>query len=165
MFSSKTQFAGQRRARGMAAVELACGSVFLLVLTLLAIDITILMLGYELNDRACRDACRAAAQQSTQAAAQNAAMTILKTHKADGNYVTDPVMLTGPGDFQYEDFGGDPTAGNPTVTVTTECQVKTPVPLTFVGSVFGQDASGNNMAWTFRKRYTFPIVTFNLVLP
>jgi len=149
----------------MAAVELACGSVFLLVLTLLAIDITILMLGYELNDRACRDACRAAAQQASPQAAQVAATTILKTHKADGNYVTDPILLLGPGDFQYQDFGGNPTAGNPTVTVTTECKVKTPVPLTFVGSAFGQDAQGDNMSWTFRKRYTFPIVTFNLVLP
>lgn len=155
----------KRRTSGMAAVELACGSVFLLVLTLLAIDITILMLGYELNDRACRDACRAAAQQSTPTAAQNAANTILRTHKADGNYVSDPKLVLGAGNFTYQDFGGNPTAGNPTVTVTTECKVKTPVPLTFVGSVFGQDASGNNVAWTFRKRYTFPIVTFNLVLP
>lgn len=154
-----------RKSAGMAAVELACGSLFLLVLTLLAIDITILMLGYELNDRACRDACRAAAQQSTPQAAETAAKTILKTHKADGNYVTDPTMIVGPGDFLYQDFNGNPTAGNPTVTVTTECKVKTPVPLTFVGSVFGQDAEGGNLAWTFRKRYTFPIVTFNLVLP
>jgi Flp pilus assembly protein TadG len=155
----------KRRANGMAAVELACGSLFLLVLTFLAIDVTILMLGYELNDRACRDACRAAAQQSTPTAAQNAATTILKTHKADGNFVSDPTLILGAGNFQYQDFGGNPTAGNPTVTITTECRVKTPVPLTFVGSVFGQDASGNNVAWTFRKRYTFPIVTFNLVLP
>lgn len=164
MLSKKNRMK-KRKSSGMAAVELACGSLFLLVLTLLAIDITILMLGYELNDRACRDACRAAAQQSTPTAAQNAANTILKTHKADGNYVSDPTLVLGAGNFTYQDFGGNPTAGNPTVTVTTECKVKTPVPLTFVGSVFGQDASGNNVAWTFRKRYTFPIVTFNLVLP
>ena len=162
---SRAELSIKKRGKGLAAVELACGSFFLLVLTLLAIDITILMLGYELNDRACRDACRAAAQQSTPLAAQNAASTILKTHIADGNFVTNPTLLTGPAYFQYQDFGGNPSAGNPTVTVTTECKVKTPVPLTFVGSVFGHDGDWTSDQWTFRKRYTFPIVTFNLVLP
>lgn len=155
----------RRRNKGLAAVELACGSVFLLVLSLFAIDITVLMLGYELNDRACRDACRAAAQQASPTAAQNAASAILRTHRADGTFVTHPTLLTGPTYFQYQDFGGDPTAGNPMVTVTTECRVVTPVPLVFVGSLFGHDGSFQNNSWTFRKQYTFPIVAFNLVLP
>ncbi len=153
------------RNKGLAAVELACGSVFLLVLTLFFIDITVLMLGYELNDKACRDACRAAAQQGTPMDAQNAAAAILRTHRADGNFVTDPILLTGPTYFQYQDYVGDPTAGNPMVTVTTECRVKTPVPLGFVGSLFGHDSSWQNNSWTFRKQYSFPIAAFNLVLP
>ncbi len=154
-----------RVRKGMAAVEVACGSFFLLVLTLMAIDVTILMLGYEMNDRAARDACRAAAQQSNLVAAQNAARTILKTHKGDGYFITDPNLLVSAGDFVYQDFGGNPTAGNPTVTVTTEVHVKTPVPLSFAGNNFGHDGSWVNDSWTFRKRYTFPIVAFNLVLP
>ncbi|MBZ0187974.1 MAG: hypothetical protein K8F91_17130, partial [Candidatus Obscuribacterales bacterium] len=89
----------------------------------------------------------------------------LKNHKTDGNYLTQPQLLTGPGQFQYQDFGGDPTAGNPTVTVTTEMLVKTPVPLVFVGSMFGHNGDWVSDQWTFQKKYTFPIVSFNLVLP
>lgn len=154
-----------RRQRGLAAVEIACGSLFLCVFLLLAIDVSILMLGYEVNDKACRDACRAAAQQSSPTEAITAAQAILKTHQTDGNFVTQPIMLTGASNFQYQDFGGDPLAGNPTVTVTTECRVKTPVPLVFVGNNFGHDGGWVNDYWTFRKKYTFPIVTFTLQLP
>jgi len=155
----------ERNRRGTAAIEIACGSLFLMVLTLLALDISILMLGFEMNDRACRDACRAAAQQSSPQAAQNVAAAILKNHKTDGNFLSQPQLLTGPGQFIYQDFGGNPTAGNPTVTVTTEMKVKTPVPLVFVGSTFGHDGDWVSDQWTFQKKYTFPIVTFNLVLP
>lgn len=164
----KTKSDSRKRAhrqRGLAAVEIACGSLFMCVLLLLAIDVSVLMLGYEVNDKACRDACRAAAQQSSSAEAINAAQAILKTHQTDGSFVTQPVLVTGSNNFQYQDFGGNPLAGNPTVTVTTECRVKTPVPLVFVGSNFGHDGSWVNDYWTFRKKYTFPIVTFSLQLP
>jgi Flp pilus assembly protein TadG len=152
-----------RKTSGISAIEVGCGLVFLLVLTLIAIDITILLLGYEFNDRACRDACKAASQQSSSDAAQAAAAETLKVHKADGNYVTDPILLIGAGEFKYQSFAA--TTGNPTVTVTTECKVKTPVPLTFVGDLFSEHLTGRDDSWTFRKRYTLPIATYNAQVP
>lgn len=150
----------------MAAVELACGSLFMCLLTMLALDVSVLMLGYEVNDRACRDACRAAAQEENAGDAQKAAQVCLKAHKTDGTYVSAPTLLTsGTSNFVYRDFNGDPLAGNPTVTVTTECLVKTPVPLFMFGQNFGHNGSMVSSNWKFQKRYTFPIVTFNLKLP
>ena len=155
----------QRNSKGTATIELACGSLFLVVLSLLAIDITILMLGFEVNDRACRVACRAAAQQSDSNKARTAAEAILKSHKTDGFFLTQPILKTGQGQFVYNDFGGNPLAGNPTVTVTTEIECRTPVPLNFCGSSFAHDGvSWVSDKFKFQKKYTFPIVTFNLVL-
>lgn len=149
----------RRKSIGTMAIELTGGSLFLIVLSLLFVDVSVMMLGFQVNDRACRDACRAAAQQSSSSQAIAAAKASLNMHKADGNFVTNPTLLTDPANFVYQDFGGNPTAGNPTVTVTSECKVKLPVPLVFCGQ--GLDNSGN---YTFRKRYTFPIVAFNLQL-
>lgn len=153
------------RRAGSAAVELACGSFVLIALTLVAIDVTVMMIGFSLNDRACRDACRSAAQQDTPTKAQNAASASLKQHPGDGYWVTTPLLKTSGADFVYQDFGGDPAAGNPTVTCTTECTVRFPVPVSFAGNSFGADAQGLRGTMVFRKRYTFPIVRFNLVLP
>lgn len=153
----------QRKTSGVSALELACGLVFVLVLTLIAIDITILLLGYEFNDRACRDACKAASQQSSSETAQAAAAATLKAHRADGNYVSEPVLLIGAGEFNYQSFAN--SGGNPTVTVTTECKVKTPVPLTLVGSLFSERGASRDDSWTFRKRYTLPIATYNARVP
>ncbi|MBX9694353.1 MAG: hypothetical protein K2Z81_18350 [Cyanobacteria bacterium] len=162
----------KRRDRGVITIEFAIGSLFLIVVTALAINITLMMLAYEVNDRACRNACRAAAQQDSPAHAQNAASAVLNSVGVDGYFLQQPSLLTSDGDFQYEDFGGDPiAAGNtsPFVTVTSRIQVKTPAPLFFFGNAFGdRDGDGTHSTgdlWTFRKQYTFPIVTVNLVLP
>lgn len=162
---SATSSFRSRGKRGTGVIELACGSCFLIALVLLALDVSVMMLGFNLNDRACRDACRAAAQQQTAEAAQQAAQAVLKTHAVDGYYVTQPLLQTGGTNFVYQDFGGNPTLGNPTVTVTTQCTVRFPVPVSFFGQSFGSDGAGGAGTMTFRKTYTFPIVTFNLVLP
>jgi hypothetical protein len=147
----------KRRVDGISSVEIACGLIFLVVISLLVIDVAILFFGYEFNDQACRDACSEAAKQTSPEAAQIAAFSSLKSHKADGNFVADPVLLTGAGDFKYQNFAV--SGGNASVTITTECRVKTPVPLTFVGSLLGQESS-REAAWTFRKRHTLPIATY-----
>ena len=123
------------------------------------------MLGFEVNDRACRDACRAAAQQTNAQDAKTAAQAILKSHKTDGVFLTQPTLKDGANQFIYQDFGGDPLAGNPTVTVTTEIECHTPVPLTFIGNTFAHDGvTFSSEKMKFQKRYTFPIISFNLVL-
>ncbi len=162
---SATKQRTRRSKRGTGIIELSCGSCFLIALILVALDVSVMMLGFSLNDRACRDACRAAAQQQSAAAAQQAAQAVLKTHAVDGYYVTQPVLQTGGTEFVYQDFGGNPTLGNPTVKVTTQCTVRFPVPVSFFGQTFGGDGAGGAGTMTFRKTYTFPIVTFNLVLP
>lgn len=154
-----------RRSRGTAAVELACGSVFIMVLLMMAMDITIMMLGYQLNDRACRAATRSAAQQSSSNKAIAAVNAALRVHKGDGFFVTSPKLSTQPNSLVYNDFNGDPYAGNPTVSVCTEVTVKVPAPIIFFGERFGSTSSGVATEWIFRKKYTYPILDVNLVLP
>lgn len=155
-----------RRRRGFAAIEVACGSVFLCALFMVALNITLMILGYQLNDRACRAACRAAAQNATLAKSKGAAMAALQLHRGDGLIVSDPKLVADPSGFVYNDFNGNPYGGNPTVSVTTEVRVWVPAPVLFFGQYFGtSDGSMVSNNWTFRKRYTYPIIDFPLVLP
>lgn len=153
------------REKGTAAVELACGSVFIMMLLMVAIDITVMMLGYQLNDRACRAATRSAAQQSSREKAHAAVLAALSLYKGDGFLVESPKLSAESGALLYSDFGGTPNSGNPTVSVCTEVLVKVPVPVVFFGQSFGRDTSGVAKNWTFQKRYTYPILDVNLVLP
>ncbi|MBX9771107.1 MAG: hypothetical protein K2X29_07035 [Candidatus Obscuribacterales bacterium] len=155
-----------QRSRGAITVELCIGAFFLIIMTALAIDITLLMLGYETNDRACRNACRSAAQQTTSTKAQAAAAAILSTVAVDGTFLKKPTLSLSGSDWAYQDYNGNPTAGNPFVRVTSTMQVRTPVPLYFFGVAKFGDADNDKKGdlWTFRKTYTFPIVTFNLVI-
>lgn len=146
-------------------MELACGAMLMAVLLMVAVNLSIMYLGYQLNDHACREACRAAAQQRSPAQALEAASRSLMIQQSDGYFVARPELSTGAGDFVYHDFAGDPFAGNPFVTVTTTVAVRTPVPVLFLGRRLGGDQAMVMDHWTFRRRYTFPIVDFNLVLP
>jgi len=136
-----------------------------MALLMVAIDITIMILGYQLNDRACRAATRSAAQQSSSQKATSAINAALRLHKGDGFLVSSPKLSTQTGALVYNDFGGDPYAGNPTVSVCTEVTVKVPVPIVFLNQKFGLSGTGVANVWTFRKRYTYPIIDVNLVLP
>ncbi len=167
----------KRRSRGVITIEFAIGSMLMIIITALAIDITLMMLAYEVNDRACRNACRAAAQQSTSGAAINAANAILNNTGVDGVFLKKPQLVSGTaandGDnYAFEDFGGQPVPAqenSPFVRITTDMDVKIPFTLFFFGNAFGDvDGDGQHSTgdkWTFRKSYVFPIVTTNLVLP
>ena len=136
-----------------------------MVLLMMAIDITIMMLGYQLNDRACRAATRAAAQQSSAAKALAAVNAALSVHKGDGFVVTSPKLSTQPNALVYNDFNGNPYGGNPTVSVCTEVTVRVPAPVVFFGQSFGASSTGIANTWMFRRQYTYPILDVNLVLP
>jgi Flp pilus assembly protein TadG len=136
-----------------------------MVLLMVAMDITIMMLGYQLNDRACRAATRSAAQQSSSAKALAAVNAALLVHRGDGIVISSPKLSTQPGSLVYNDFNGNPYSGNPTVSVCTEVTVKVPAPVIFFNQQFGCDSAGVKTVWTFRKRYTYPILDVNLVLP
>ncbi len=156
-----------RRSRGSITIEFAVGCMFLLVMSALALDITLLMLAYETNDRACRNACRSAAQQTSTLKAQQAANAVLNNVSVDGVFLKKPTLMTSSPYYIYEDYGGDPRAGNPFVRISSQMEVRTPVPLNFFGIAKFGDANNDGVgdSWTFRKTYTFPIVTFNLVFP
>ena len=151
-----------RNARASVAVELAVGSFFILTMMLLAIDVTVMMIGFSMNDRACRDAARAAAQCSDATAAQAAARAALMAHKGDGYWITTPILLTGGSNFIYSDNGGNALIIDPppSVTVTTQITCRYPVPINFFGVKFGDNGSGLRGTSDFRKRYLFPIVKF-----
>lgn len=165
-----------RRQRGLGTVELAISCFALTIMTLLAVDLGVLMLGNQVLDRAARDATRAAAGQSSLPSAINAAKAALAMHKTDGYFVGQPSLTnTVAPDFVYQDYAGTPPgqtipagnpgagtrAGNPFVTVTTRVQVRLPASLCIFGcKLEGQDLINGDMK--FLRTYTFPIVRQSL---
>lgn len=153
----------KRRATGLGALELAIGSLVLIVVIMICLDLGMVMLCNGTLDRAARDAGRAAAQQETAAEARQAAAAALISHRTDGYWISQP-QLTSPNapDFVYNDFNGNPLAGNPTVTVTTGCTVRLPIPIDFMGQKLAPVGNGGPGTIDFRRQYSFPIVRFRL---
>lgn len=152
MGMSSRRDAASRSSKGMASLELAAGSLIMIGIVAMALNICFAMLSYGINDRACRDAARAAAQGTTATEAAQLANSIVKTYNSN-NGILSPISVTG---VTYNDFGGNPTADvSPSVTVSTSCTSRLPAPIEFVGSkIFGDSV-------LLKKTYTFPIVRFN----
>ncbi|MBX9573538.1 MAG: hypothetical protein K2X77_31845 [Candidatus Obscuribacterales bacterium] len=151
---------GNRRnkERGHTLVELSMLSVLFVIMAVLSLDVGYVLMGSEVNDRACRDAARAAAQGDNYATALRLAQVAVIPHRADGVYVSSPTVDTAQ--FTYQDFGGDPPPNeSPFVSVTTRANVRIPAPIFFLGSGFGQ-----NGTMQFSKTYVFPIVKTQLFL-
>lgn len=151
---------GNRRnkERGHTLVELSMLSVLFVIMAVLSLDVGYVLMGSEVNDRACRDAARAAAQGDNYDTALRLAQVAVIPHRADGVYVSSPTVDTAQ--FTYQDFGGDPPPNeSPFVSVTTRANVRIPAPIFFLGSGFGQ-----NGTMQFSKTYVFPIVKTQLFL-
>lgn len=138
----------RRSSKGQLALELASTCIFLLVFTLISVDIGCLLYGASINDKACRDAARAAAQASNAADATRQANAALARHRA-GSIITPPTLTS----LTYQDFGGSPPADeSPFVTVVTQCNSTLPfAPPELLGHVMPNQL-------TYRQSYTFPIV-------
>jgi hypothetical protein len=152
----KLHLSRNSNSSGFSFMEVAISSFLVMVLAVVAINISILVFACALNDKACRDAVRAAAQQPTSSKAQNFALASVKNHKTDGFFIS-PVQMT---NFNYNDFGGaPPPAGQcPYVQVTTSVNVTLPAPVIFFGS-----SMTNHM--TFSQIYTSPIIKTKVVMP
>lgn len=152
--------AGNRCSRhGHTLIELSMLSVLFVVMSVLCLDMGYLIMGSQMNDRACRDAARAAADADNYATALQLAQAAVVPHRGDGYFVTNPTVDSSQ--FLYQDFGGDPPPNtSPFVRVTTNCNIRLPAPIFFLNSSFG--SSG---AMTFSKTYIFPIVKTQLYLP
>lgn len=144
--------ASARTHRGSLLVELACGSVFLLIFVLISVYMSILICGAYFNDRSCRDAARAAAQGEDLAQATRMARAVLQGHAPGGGFVAAPVLQT---PIIYQDFGGaPPLQTSPYVQVTTRTAVSIPfAPLQMFGATGFADRT-----LSFSQTYTFPIV-------
>lgn len=143
-----------RRQRGSSFVELAAGSITLVIMALFTLDISILMLTYSVNDRACRDAARAAATGGDKVTATKLANAILNTYALSSNLISQPVVDT----IDYQDYHGKPPAGTcPFVTVTTKAKAKVIAPALFAAMI------GDN-GLDISKQYTFPIVQLKLAI-
>jgi Flp pilus assembly protein TadG len=150
-----------RSERGVQAFELGFGALAIILMTMLSLDLIMPMIGDNILDRAARDATRAAAAQADSTHALAAANAALISHKTDGFWITQPALTsTSSPDFVYQDFKGDPTAGNPFVNVTCACKVRLPVNI----AMFGQSFSGptGDGTFTFKRSYQFPIIKFQL---
>jgi hypothetical protein len=132
--------------------------VLFVIIALLCMDVGYIIMGSEMNDRACRDAARAAAEADNPLTALKLAQTAVVPHRGDGTYVGIPTVDSSA--FTYQDFSGNPPANtSPYVSVTTHCNVHIPAPIFFLGSGFGSSGS-----MTFTKTYVFPIVKTQLYL-
>lgn len=144
----------QRKINGSAFIEIAISVGLVVILSALGADVSLVTYGMFLNDKACRDACRAAAQQTNSASALSAAQVQLKVHSTDGNFVSQPTLVsTSSPNFVYNDYGGSPpTNTSPYVTVTTSVTITLPAPIFFWQTFVMSDQ------FQFTRRYTYPIV-------
>lgn len=157
---SKPHFKRKSRAgaSGHSLIELSMLGVLFVVIAVLCLDVGYVMMGSQLNDRACRDAARAAAEADNYGSSLQMAQAAVIPHRGDGYWVTNPTVNTAS--FVYQDFSGSPPPNtSPFVTVTTNCNVRLPAPIFFLGASFG---AGGTMSFT--KSYTFPIVKTALFL-
>ncbi|MBS2000784.1 MAG: hypothetical protein U0103_11290 [Candidatus Obscuribacterales bacterium] len=151
----KLHLSRSRNSSGFSFIEVAISSFLVMILAVIAINISILVFACAVNDKACRDAVRAAAQQPNAAKAQNFALASIKNHKTDGFFISQ-IQLT---NFNYNDFNGAPPPGQcPLVQVTTSVDVTLPAPLIFFGT-----SLTNKMK--FSQIYTSPIIKTKVVMP
>lgn len=138
-----------RNAKGSAAFELGIAALIMIGIIAFGLNICFAMIGYTMNDRACRDAARSAAQGANFVEATQRANRILASYRGSSplfrNLTLDPVL--------YVDFGGNPPPGQaPFVRVTTTAQSDVPCAI----NLFGNNVFGSSMQ--YRRSYTFPIV-------
>lgn len=145
-------------ASGHVLIELSMLSVLFVVFAVLAVDVCYLIMGSEVNDRACRDAARAAAAADNYTTSLQMARAAVIPHQADGTYVSSPQVDSIA--FVYEDFAGSPPENtSPYVSVTTRSTVRVPAPIIFLGSSIFSEGK-----MQFSKTYIFPIVKTQLYL-
>jgi hypothetical protein len=145
-----------RNNKAFSLAEVAATSFLFVMLGVFAADICLLIFGCSVNDKACRDVVRAAAQQATAAKALQFAVASVKNHKTDGFFIS-TISLVG-GAVNYNDFGGNPPAGQtPYVQVTTQVTVTLPAPIYFFGAGFTNQMS-------FSQTYTSPIIGTKYIL-
>ncbi len=147
-----------RKLSGHTLIELSMLSVLFVVIAVLCLDAGYLILGSELNDRACRDAARAAAEADNYLSALQLAQAAVVAHRGDGVYISSPQVNASS--FVYEDFLGSPPENtSPYVSVTTNCNLRLPAPIFFLGAeCFGTGTMN------FSKTYVFPIIKTQLYL-
>ena len=144
-----------RSAKGVSGfIEILASALFLVVLALLGLDICMAIFGASMNDRACHDAARAATGANTSAKAWSLAQAAIKAYNTDGFFLSQPQLMNGAGNYDYQDFGGSPPPDtSPYVTVTTRTVVRIPAPIFFYGATFMKDGKAQ-----FTQRYTYPII-------
>jgi Flp pilus assembly protein TadG len=146
-------------SRGHTLIELSMLSILFVVMGVLCLDVGYLIMGSELNDRACRDAARAAAAADNYTTSLQLARAAVVPHAGDGYFVSAPQVDTTA--FTYQDFSGNPPTNiSPYVRVTTHCNIRVPAPIFFLGTSF---LSSGTMQFT--RTYVFPIVKTQLYLP
>lgn len=158
MFPEFHRICTNKRPGGHTLIELSMLAVLFVVMSVLSLDVGYVIMGSQLNDRACRDAARAAAEADNYAGALDLAQTAVIAHRGDGYFVSSPTVEAS--DFVYQDFSGSPPPNtSPYVSVTTSCNIRIPAPIFFLGAEFGSSGTMN-----FRKTYVFPIVKTQLYL-
>lgn len=158
-FPGSVQMRQIRPKKAHTLIELSMLAVLFVVMSVLCLDMGYVIMGSQMNDRACRDAARAAADADNYATALQLARAAVVPHRGDGYFVSSPTVDSSQ--FSYQDFGGSPPPNtSPFVSVTTSCDIRLPAPIFFLGSSFGSSGVMN-----FRKTYIFPIVKTTLYLP
>ena len=154
-FPAKISYRKLRGQSAMSFAEVAASSFLVIIMAALALDISLLIFAFSVNDKACIDVVRVAAQQTTASQAMIFASASIKNHKTDGVFIS-PIALTL---LNYHDYGGTPPVGEtPYVQVTTSVTVKMPVPLYFFGASWTNDMH-------YSQTYTSPIIKTKYVLP
>ena len=143
-----------RRRSGTASIELACVAVTLAVVAILSVDIGIMLLAFNTNDRACRDAARAAGNGGDYTSALKLAQASVCMHRSSSSFIGQPAVDSTS--FGYYD-SNLPANCSPYVSCTTTISVRLPASIYYAGAKL--DSSGG---MTFSRTYTYPIIKLTL---
>jgi hypothetical protein len=149
-----------RSSKGSHVIELASVSLILAVVTIMALDIGVIVFGTVVHNRACREACRAAAQANGHERATKLARGILNAGRNESPYMT--TVRFENWELDYNDYGGNPQPDEqPTVTLTTHCDIRIPAGASFCGALLGAP----NGVIKSSCNYTFPIMNYQVPIP
>lgn len=152
----ETLAAQEKKKKRSRLVLTMTGGALLLLVVLLALDLTIMMLGYQLNDRICLAACRAAAKQpSAQKALTQAGDAVRNLNLGIMSQFVSTDILTDSANFIYQDKQDKGQIRS--VTVTTESKVRLPLPVLCLEVETGKAESKKDSAVILRKRCTMPL--------
>jgi len=156
MTSAISRWRKSGRRRGQSLVELCCGVMVLVPIVLVLFDLTVIVLGVQLNDSTCREAARVASLGDPTTCSIRAQAVINRANTSGSSMLSNFVLVQCASTVTAADITAMQPYGGPisgTVSVITEVDIRP-----FVVHIVYQGTS----PLKFRSAQTYP---FTYVVP